>query len=47
MRNTIEVSRAVVPKNMNDWEILKMGSCNVKERFCKSEGGVDDNVDCN
>ena len=43
--NTIEVVSAVIPKNVDDWEILKMGSCNVKKRFCKGEGGVDNDMD--
>ena len=47
MRNTVEVSRAIVPKNMNNGEVLQMSSCNVKEGFCKGERGMDDNVNGN
>ena len=47
MRNPIEVSRAVAPKNVDDGEIPKMSPRNFKVRLFKSEGGVDDNVDCN
>ena len=47
MRNMVEMLRAIVPKNMDDWEILKMSPCNVKEGFCEGERGVDDDVDCN
>ena len=47
MRNTVEVSRAVVPKNVDDWEILEMSPCNFKERCFKGKGGVDDDVDGN
>ena len=44
MGNTIKVARAVVPKDVNDGEVLKVSSCNVKEGFCKSERRVYDNV---
>ena len=45
MRNTIEMSRAVVPKNMDNGEVLQMSSCNVKEGFCEGKGWVDEDVD--
>ena len=45
MGNTIKVARTVVPKNVDDWEILKVSPCNVKEGFGKGEGRVDDNMD--
>ena len=47
MRNTIEVARAVVPKDVNDWEVFEVSSRNVKEGFCKGKGRVYDNVDGN
>ena len=47
MGNTVEVSRAIVPKNVNNWEILKMSPRNFKERCFKGEGGVDEDVDGN
>ena len=47
MRNTVEVSRAVVPKNMDDGEIPKMSSRDFKVRLFESEGGMDDDVDGN
>ena len=46
MGNTVEMSGAIVPKNVDNGEILKMGPCDVKERFGKGEGWVDDNMDC-
>ena len=45
MGNTIEVARAVVPKDVNDWEILKVSPCNVKEGLCEGERRVYDNMD--
>ena len=45
MGNTIEMSRAVVPKNVDDGEILEMISRKVKKGFCKGKRGVDDEVD--
>ena len=45
MGNTIKMVRAIVPKNVDDWEVFKMGSCNVKEGFRKGKSGVDDDVD--
>ena len=45
MGNTIEVARAVVPKDVNDREVFKVSPCNVKEGFRKGEGRVYDNVD--
>ena len=47
MGNTIEMSRAIVPKNVDNREVLKMSPCNVKEGFCEGERGMDDDVDCN
>ena len=45
MGNTIKVSRTVVPKDVNNRKILKMGACDVEEGFREGKGGVDDNVD--
>ena len=45
MGNTIKVSRAVVPKNMDNREVLQVSSCNIKEGFCEGERRVDDDVD--
>ena len=47
MGNTIKVARAVVPKYVDDWEILKVSSCNVKKGFGKGKGGVDNDMDSN
>ena len=47
MGNTVEVSRTIVPKNVNNWEILEMSSRNLKVRYFKGEGGVDEDVDGN
>ena len=47
MRNMVEMSRAIVPKNMDNGEVLQMSPCNVKEGFGEGECGVDDNVDGN
>ena len=40
MGNTIKMARAIVPKDVNDWEILKVSPCNVKEGLCKGERSV-------
>ena len=45
MGNTIKVSRTVVPKNMDNREILQVGACYVEEGFRECEGGVDNNMD--
>ena len=47
MGNTIEVSRTVVPKNVDDWEVLEMSSRNLKIRCFKGEGGMDEDMDGN
>ena len=47
MRNTIEVSRAVVPQNVNDWKVFKMSPRNLKIGNFKSKGGVDKDMDGN
>ena len=47
MGNTVEVAWAIVPKDVDNGEVLQMSPSDVKEGFCKSEGGVDDNVDGN
>ena len=45
MGNTIEVAWAVVPQDVDDGEVLKMGSCDIEEGFGKGEGRMNDNVD--
>ena len=45
MGNTIEVMRAVVPKDVDDGEVFKVSPCNVKEGFCKGERGMYDDMD--
>ena len=45
MGNTIKVARAVVPKYVDDREILKVSPCNVKEGFGKSKGRVYNDMD--
>ena len=45
MGNMIEVMGTIVPKDVNDWVILKMSPCKVKEGFCKGKGRVDDDMD--
>ena len=47
MGNMVEVSRTIIPKNVNDWEILEMGSRNLEVRYFKGEGGVNEDVDGN
>ena len=47
MGNTVEVSRTIVPKNVNDWEIPEVSSRNLKIRYFKGEGRVDEDVDGN
>ena len=47
MGNTIEVARAVVPKDVNDWEVFEVSSRNVKEGFCKGKRRVYDDMDSN
>ena len=44
MGNTVEVSRTIVPKNVNDGEVPEMGSRNLKIRYFKGEGGVNEDV---
>ena len=45
MGNTIEMSWTVVPQDMDNGEVFEVSAHNIEERFGKSEGGVDDNVD--
>ena len=45
MGNTIKMVGAVIPKDVDDWEILKVSACYVKEGFGEGEGGMDDDVD--
>ena len=45
MRNTIEMAWTIVPQDMDNGEVFEVGACDIGEGFCKSEGGVDDNVD--
>ena len=47
MGNTVEVARTIVPKNVDDWEVLEMGSRDFKIRYFKGEGGMDEDVDGN
>ena len=47
MGNTVKVTGAVVPQDMNNREILEVGACNIKEGFWEGEGRVDDDVDGN
>ena len=47
MRNSVKMSRTVVPKNMDNGEIPKVSPRNFKVRLFKCEGGVDDDVDGN
>ena len=45
MRNTVEVSRTIVPQNVNDWKILEMSPRNLKVGYFEGEGGMNENVD--
>ena len=45
MGNTIKVSRAIVPKDVDNGEVLQVHSQNFKEGFSEGEGGVNDNMD--
>ena len=47
MGNTIEMVWTIVPQDMNDREVLEMGSRNVEEGFREGEGRMDNNVDGN
>ena len=47
MGNMVKMTRAVVPEDMDDGEVLEMGSRDVKEGFSKGKGGVYDNVNGN
>ena len=47
MGNSIEMSWAIVPKDVNDGEVPKVSPSNLKVRLLKSEGGMNDDVDGN
>ena len=47
MRNTVKMSRAIVPKNVDDWEVFEMSSRDLKIRYFKGEGGMDEDVNGN
>ena len=47
MGNTIEVVWTVVPQDVDDREVFKMGSSDVEEGFGKTEGRMNNNVDGN
>ena len=47
MGNTIEVSRTIVPKNVDDWEILEMSSRKFKKGYFEGEGRMDEDVNGN
>ena len=47
MRNTVKMARAVVPKDVNNREVLQMGSRDVEQGFCECKQGMDDGVDGN
>ena len=47
MGNTIEVSRTIVPKNVDDWEIPEMSPRDFKIGYFKGEGRMDKDVDGN
>ena len=47
MGKMIEVAQTVVPQDVDDGEVLKMGSCDIEEGFGKGEGRMNDNMDGN
>ena len=46
MRNTIEMSRTIVPKHVNNREVFEVSPRDIEKGFCKGEGGVYDDVEC-
>ena len=47
MGNTIKMSRAIVPKNVDDREVLQVGSRDIADGFGECKGWMNDDVDSN
>ena len=47
MGNTVKVAWAVIPKDVDNREVLKVSACYIEEEegFGEGKGGMDDNVD--
>ena len=43
----IKMPWTIVPENVDDREVLQVGSCNIEEGLGESKGWMDDNVDGN